>query len=608
MIVRMYACMCCVYGLPLTQNCLSLQPLFSVKILSIRLMWVLLSDRKSLSTHDDLSRAFWSSLDEDMLEESMKRVLDYATTDDIQQPLLLTLLDLLDTKLRVAEHCDFILRRLGAETLEKLIYLIKPKEVKFDFMDSFDNEAETELDSDTPPANNLSRMDEKSICIPHEVEKEPNGLDNAVRLTAAAALARLGYGSSMSTEEGIGLLKSRIWTSVNDFVVSYHQDDASEEGTSSLSLDLSKRSFRLQLAAGTSENEDFVATMLFTAQVIRQNKLSQLRDESTKARQKLEVAQRKEKKLQQENNRYMQQCRSQSIVFQREMSRMKESTTQDARQLVAIHASERSNAESRVSEYAQRIGQTESQLEQAILQAQESQKTEVLTKEELQIALSKVGNLQHENEDLSRQISQEEAKASELAEELHSQTEKLDSLFRTRQELEEEIHSRDQIISDIEGANGKLQEDLEDLFADMVSLTQIYQSKEKEEAYNKEKNGKAIEEVNGHLRLERQKIEELSETMEQIRRENDKLYKKLAKYKERLEEERRDRQDEASRRKRNGPVSYINQLHQSTASDKNSSRDRSSRKESASEKSKSRVDKENGVYHTASGSQRRKYY
>lgn len=540
----------------------------------------------------------------------MTTTLEYASTEDIQQPLLLALLDLLDVQLQMAKSSDFILSKLGAHSVESLIYLVKPKEVRIDFMDASDTmETEIhELDSDTPPANNLSRMDEKSICVEQEEEKEARGMDNTVRLAAAIALSRLGYCSSMPTDEGTGLLISRICTAVNDFVVCYHHLYASTEDECILSLDTSKRSFRLQLSVTTPENEDFVSTMIFTTQVLEQRKLSQLREENKNTQKKLDASLEREKRLQKEKNKYVQQCRSQSTVFQREMSRMKKATTQDARQLVAIHASERSNAEQRVSKFARQLEQAKSRIEEAINQAEESQRAQVLTREELQIALSKVVDLRNNNEEFRRQVNEEEAKSNELAEEIYSKTEELESLDRRHHELEAEIHLRDETISDVEGTNGKLQQDLEDLFADMVSLTQIYQCKESEEAANKEKNNKSLKAIDGKLKLERQSNEEMTENMEGLRRENEKLYKKLAKYKERLEEERRERQEESHRRKRNGPVSYINQLHQSSISDK-SVRDKSSRKEGASEKSvrdRSRMDKENSYYYAKSSSQRGK--
>ena len=540
----------------------------------------------------------------------------------MQQSLLLAFLDLLDVQLQTTQNSDFILSRLGADSVETLIYLVKPKEVRIDFMES-SGTMETEVDQlnfETPPANNLSILDEKSIFVEQEEEKEPRGLDNTVRLAAATALSRLGFGSSMPSEEGIGLLISRICTSVNDFVVCYHHLNSSTEDDCESSLDTTKRSFRLQLSVTTPENEDFVSTMVYTTQVLQLRKLSQLRQENENTQNMLDAALEREKLLQKENNKIANQYHSQSTVFQREMSRITKAATQDARQLVAIHVSERSNSEQRVSKTTRQLEQVESQLQEAKKQVEESQRAEFLSKEELQKALSEVVELRSSIEELRRQVNEEEAKTNELAEEMNSKTEELESLDRRYHELETEIHLRDESLSEVNGANGKLQQDLEDLFADMVSFARIYQAKESEEAASKEKLKKSLDELNKKLRRELQNNEGVAEKMDSLRLENEKLYRKLGKYKDRLQEERQEREEEAHRRKRNGPVSYINQLHQSSVSDKNTSmQDRSSRTENSSTKSgrsssridkgsSSRIDKENSYQYAQSSSQRLKRY
>lgn len=77
------------------------------------------------------------------------------------------------------------------------------------------------------------------------------------------------------------------------------------------------------------------------------------------------------------------------------------------------------------------------------------------------------------------------------------------------------------------------------------------------------------------LQAEHNKNEILEESELRLQRENERLLRKLARSKEKLEQERRERQEEMERRKRHGPVSYINQLHdESMTSEKSSRRDR----------------------------------
>lgn len=579
----------------------------SVQIQAVCLVRSLLSDRRSLSTHDDVSRAFWSWIDDSMAKQVIQMVVHLSKSQEAKRPLLLALLDLLDTLLQDQAHCDMVLTFLSAESLELMIGLVEPKKVKFDYKDASGwDDLSLDFVSETPPANNLSRMDENSICFEQEEENSPRGVDTTIQLATATALARMGYSYSSSTEEGVHLLKSRICTAVNNFVTHFLSEAGELAG--SVSFDTNKRSFRLQVAVAASENEDFMATALFSKHILSQKRLAQISNDKERAKLELQSVEKHAKNLEEQNARLVNQNRSQSIIFKREMSRIKENTSQDAKQLVAIHATERSTAESRVVECVRRLEETQSELQNSRLEAEESQRTVNLTKEELQNALTKATLLENEKRDLSRQIDKEEARARVLQEEMHSQTEKLNSLFRTRQELEDELQERNQAVQDYKTTNENLRDNLEELFADMVSLIKVYEVKENEVANLQRNHFDEVEQTGKKLRRAQERNEELTSTVDQLRHENDKLYKKLAKYKERLEDERRERQEEVNRRKRNGPVSYINQLHQSTASDRSAARDKSTtRKESGSNMSRSRSDKEN-VNSYDSESQRRRNY
>jgi hypothetical protein len=103
--------------------------------------------------------------------------------------------------------------------------------------------------------------------------------------------------------------------------------------------------------------------------------------------------------------------------------------------------------------------------------------------------------------------------------------------------MEEEIHARDEEISQFQDVNGKLRDNLENFFADMVSLTQIDQVKEKEEATTKESADSAIHRITSKFNSEQKKNKSLVEREQTLLQENEKLFKKLTKYKERLKEE-----------------------------------------------------------------------
>jgi chromosome segregation ATPase len=517
----------------------------------------------------------WMAMDNKMLGECMKMILEIASPEDIQQPILLSHLNVLDLHLSSKDSCKTILHILGAESVETLIHLVTPKEVRFDFLDIPESQVEEEdLDVDTPPAHNLSRMDEKSICIQQEEEKIPRGLDNSVRLAAATVLARLGYCPLDTSEEGVRLLQSRICTAVNNFFTSFYRDSLSEYDDQIMpSMDLTKRLFRLQIAIASPENEDFVATMLYTTEVMRQQKSVQMKKDKVASEKRLEDAVKREKILQHEKEKLVQQQKSQSLVFQREMNRMQHNTVQDSRQLVAIHASERSQAEARASEFAKRVSQAESELALGESQVQESRAAETDAKESMTRASARVIELNQQVKELQRQYTDKEAQSSEIAEELEAHKQELNSFDRRQRELEEEIHQREDVITEVQGSNEKLQDDLEDLFADMVSFAQIYQSKEKLESSGRQATDNTIKKISDQLNAEKQRNTKLKEREQSIQLENEKLYKKLTKYKDykvKLEAELQERQAQADRRKRSGPVSYINQLHQSGITEKSS--------------------------------------
>ncbi len=572
----------------------------SVQLQAVCLVRTLLSDRKRLGTHDEISRSLWACIDDKIVQRVFHMLIRFPQTESSTRPLLLAIVDLFDTLLQDQQNCDVALKCLNSESLERMINLVVPKNVKFDYKDSAGwDDLSLDIASETPPANNLSRMDENSICIEKEDEGILRGVDTTIQLSFATVLARLAFNYSAINEEGIHLLKSRACTVVKDFVA-----QCLSHSIASASFDTSKRSFRLQLVVATSENEDFVSTTLYSAHVLNQKQYAHLKLERESAQQKLQDANRRSQDLEGQVTKLTNQNRSKSIVFKREMNRIKENTCQNAEQLVAIHARERSSVESRLGECRQQLEEARAHLETALRQADESQRMVNSTKDELQRTLIRTVDLEKENQNILRQIEQERTRARELEEEVQSKNQKLDTLFRKNEALEDDIQERDRTINECEAANENLRDNLEELFADMVSMATIYEAKEDEVVKLQRQHHVDIEKTESKLRRELERNGELTSTVDQLRLENDKLYRKLAKYKERLEDERRERQDEATRRKRNGPVSYMNQLHQSNSSDKNV-RDRSStRNDSRSNKSQLRAEKENN--HWYSDSQRRK--
>jgi hypothetical protein len=571
----------------------------NVQIAASTLLYRMFSDRCSESTHDDISRAIWTALDESLLQDFVKMIVESGTTEEIRQPLLLSFLNSLDCHLHSDDFRKTIMPVLGAQSVEKLIHLVTPKQIRIDFLEALESQLDDSLDTETPPAHNLSRLDEKSICVEQENEKKPRGFDNHVRLSAATALARLGYCPLDTVEESIRLLQSRMCSAVNDFLASLGGEGASIGCYGQrLSLDLTKRHFRLETAVATPENEDFVVMMRYNKELMRQKELARQIEAKLTYKEHLEDSVRREKALQNEKDDLSHRQKSQNLVFQREMSRVQKNATQGSRQLVAIHASERSKAEHRAKESSREAAEVSRRLAEAEECVQSCQASEASATEVLHKAKSRLVELDQRTETLKREFAEQEAKMIEIEEELKARNAELDKMDRQRRELEEDVNGRDEQIYAIQDENEKLHDNLEDLFADMVHLAQIYKEKEKDEVSAKENSEREIKEIIAELNVERGRTQGLQEKEKKLRAENERLYNKVVKYKTALQAEL-EQKKKTERRKQNDPVSYINQLHQSGLADK------SARTSKSSSRSTSRYGKENDF--STSSSSLRKY-
>ena len=152
-----------------------------------------------------------------------------------------------------------------------------------------------------------------------------------------------------------------------------------------------------------------------------------------------------------------------------------------------------------------------------------------------------------------------------------------------------------------------MEANLDCLFADLVKLSNMYEIEEGKAEKFRVRN----EELAENLKTERRKREESERAAktenERLQSETEKLEKKLGKYREKVEEYRRERAEREQKQRSSGPVSYINNLHDSmNASSAHSSRhNRSSATQKKTSTSKGHIygrGKENGY---ANGSQRR---
>ena len=80
------------------------------------------------------------------------------------------------------------------------------------------------------------------------------------------------------------------------------------------------------------------------------------------------------------------------------------------------------------------------------------------------------------------------------------------------------------VIQYFKDDNKNLLNNIEDLFADMISIAQIFREKETKNASDDEKRKRDLTDMQSKLQAERQKSGEIEDGIESLRRENEKLH------------------------------------------------------------------------------------
>eukprot|EP00934_Nitzschia_sp_Nitz4_P000465 Nitzschia sp. Nitz4//scaffold59_size112058//16711//19909//NITZ4_004100-RA/size112058-snap-gene-0.60-mRNA-1//-1//CDS//3329555096//465//frame0 len=577
---------------------------FAVRIHAARCLCTILSDRRRAATDDDCCRFFWDGLSASCVTSIVTRLVELAGLEDIRQPFVLALSDLVEIILLEPSHHEQVLATMGVDNIEKLIHIMTPKEVRFDLRFPDENELSHVVDSDTPTANNLSRLDDRSICSEINSETLPRGIDDTVRVSIATLMAKLGYcSSSQLHNEESALLRGRLCSAVNDFLVDCNNVEVQEESVPINTTDFQKRSWRLKVYMSTPENEDFVAETICAMHNVKSNEHRKAQQFNRRIQQELDSANTRIKELEAKLTKNSLHTQSQTTLFKREISLAKRHATQEANQHISIHISQRKMAESQLLEASGKLEQKESQLLEATKNVRVLEEAMEQERTELSKAQNEAELLRSQKENLSKEVSVLGEQLSSLQSSLTTQTDKLDEAVREKGALETKLNQSEQDFYSIKEQYCQLKDNMEDIFADMLNLTIAYEGKEQEFHTEKESNARTVSQMKDQLHRERVNNDELSEANQQLQSDNNKLMRKLGKYKELLEEERQARQEEANRRKRNGPVSYINQLHDSMSESR--SHDRSSK---PSQRPKNHSDKENNYSASSSSYYRRRGY
>ena len=409
----------------------------------------LLGGRSSSITHDELSRSIWNAVDLEFVKKCIHSVLHLSkTTNQSTRPLLLSLLDILDLALSSESLLHEVIHVVDTESLEVLIHLMSPKDIRIDqagtFMNtSMDSAGLDDTDTETPPANNLSRLDEKSICVEKEEEEQAKtGIDRSIRISVATVLSRFGYldvnslqlqqndarivGISHANARSLMLIQSRIRGTVTDFFSISASEQCVDQPKSTLpltfndlhsaSMELTRRHFRLLVSMAVPENEEFLSSYIFSNDKSHENLIKILKDNISACKKELQLAAQKESQLTKEKEECRKKMDAQSVRFWREVQRIKKTNTEETKSKVSVFDAERKMAEHRVHTISKQLREAESRAREADESAKTSHEAEVRARAELGEMSTQVAALGEQNEDLKRQMGQRDAVIGDMKE------------------------------------------------------------------------------------------------------------------------------------------------------------------------------------------------
>jgi hypothetical protein len=467
-----------------------------------------------------------------------------------------------------------VLEALPGETFERLICSIKTKMQKMDIAAAVYSNQSFESEQSTPPANNLSRMDETCVLVEDDVKSK--GFDVFVRSSTACLLATL---VSASSECQPTSRQQRIIKSVNDFV-SGQSDAMSNTFCYNVSRESVSRKLCLLLTMARNGNENILLGSLLSVDNAHQKLVTHGRRKIDEQQKELHVLRQRERLLQETCESLERQVNQQSIVFQRQKLDNAYCMELKAKQQIAVHQKERNRAEQHVNELSLRVQEAENQRDEYNRLLEECRESKLGTDDKLDEAMRQCAELKTQNFELTAALESKNSDLLRLSTELESLKHSNQSALSNEKVLKEHFDRLEQDLECSEEMNHELRDSLENIFSDMSKLARLFQEKEKELQLLKESESTKTESIERRLRSQETRNKEMQEQLRQMKYDNEVLSKKFEAAKERIHKERKDRQkdlERTERRLKTSNISYINQLHQSSSS-------------------RSRLDKENESY------------
>jgi myosin heavy subunit len=493
-----------------------------------------------------------------LLDGIIKLASSDATSRRACQPLIVGMMEVLELLVSYPEGSRSSLLETDTERVESLIEIMSLRDgINVDMSLSME-----EMNEETPPANNLSRLDESQISLAPAEAPAKQGLNDTIRIAAACVLVRMACGEASEGTET--LWQTRIRTAVMDFTSAFRL-----YGHPQACADMRRRVFHLQaiLATLSAENENLISSSLAAEDLLCRRERHDHAQQMLDYQRDLNEARSHVTQLTAERDGYKKAMRLQAAAFKKSLQWTKSKATAEASQLVNVHVSERITAEKRANECLRRKQHLEELQQENERRIDEYRSLEAHSRQELSEIVAKLKDTHQELQHQRALVDDHESRSADQTEELSSLTSRLQSVDGEHKKTRGQLTASQAALEKTKDAYHMLHDDLEKTFAQLSFLAQAYQSQEDQITAIVEKKDQAVQEARRKADMERRRNDELEANERQLQFENDRLTKKLTKAKEKLEEERNQRHEESQRTKRHAPVAYINRLHTSTTSD-----------------------------------------
>ena len=513
----------------------------------------LLNDRRYALHHDALSRQLWEIMNDFPVESLVNIVIKVTLRGPSSHLTLVCMIDVLETILQYTSDANIVIKQV--ETLIELLSLHTADA----------NSDESTLEENTPQANNLSKLLDESHISLDDVEKEakdqPRGMDHTVQLATCMVLARM---SNMVDT----VMRTRILNTVKDYLLHVKMLDMG------VSRDRTRRLFRLQVLMATfgGEFEDMISSTLYDAQQCFRQELYSGKEEISGYKNQLRDSQDRIEDLSKAKALLQRAIKTNAMLFERDVKKAIRKAESRANQLAEVHLGERKGAERQLAEAIGRMNTAESRQCDAKQQLETQKEKHMQQIKELGLAKSKIEELTVQHTEQQMKTEQCKLDTQKLMTEVDATRNYADDMQARFKSAARRLASSQDNLQKAKIAYKELQEEVESIYGSLVSLATIYQAKENDIVDMQQVFERKAKDAMRKVELERSRTEELETESDRLQHMNEKLLKKLTRVKETLEDERNDRAEEAARRNRNGPVSYINQLHNSRTSEKGDDR------------------------------------